>query len=85
MKILLTGGTGYIGSHTAIELLASGYEVVLVDNLRNSKASVVDRISEISGQSPTFYELDVADYSALDAVFKKENPMQSSISPGSRP
>jgi UDP-glucose 4-epimerase len=74
MKILLTGGTGYIGSHTAIELLASGYEVVLVDNLRNSKASVVDRISEISGQSPTFYELDVADYSALDAVFKKEKP-----------
>ncbi|MGV0036361.1 MAG: UDP-glucose 4-epimerase GalE [Candidatus Azotimanducaceae bacterium WSBS_2022_MAG_OTU7] len=74
MKILLTGGTGYIGSHTAIELLASGYEVVLVDNLRNSKASVVDRISEISGQSPSFYELDVADYSAVNTVFQQERP-----------
>ena len=74
MKILLTGGTGYIGSHTAIELQASGYEVVIVDNLRNSKASVLDRISEISGQSPAFYELDVADYSALDTVFKQEKP-----------
>jgi UDP-glucose 4-epimerase len=74
MKILLTGGAGYIGSHTAIELLTSGYEVVIVDNLRNSKASVVDRISEISGQDPAFYELDVADYVALDTVFKKEQP-----------
>ncbi len=74
MKILLTGGTGYIGSHTAIELLASGYEVVLVDNLRNSKASVVGRISEISGQSPSFYKLDVADYSAVNTVFQQEKP-----------
>ena len=53
MKILLTGGTGYIGSHTAIELLAAGFEVVIVDNLRNSKASVIDRISEISGRAPS--------------------------------
>ena len=74
MKILLTGGAGYIGSHTAIELLTSGYEVVIVDNLRNSKASVVDRISEISGQAPSFYELDVADYAVLDTVFKQEQP-----------
>ena len=74
MKILLTGGAGYIGSHTAIELLTSGYEVVIVDNLRNSKASVVDRISEISGQVPSFHELDVADYAALDTVFKQEQP-----------
>jgi UDP-glucose 4-epimerase len=74
MKILLTGGAGYIGSHTAIELLSSGYEVVIVDNLRNSKASVVDRISEISGLSPAFYELDVADYAAMDTVLKQEQP-----------
>jgi UDP-glucose 4-epimerase len=74
MKILLTGGTGYIGSHTAIELLAAGFEVVIVDNLRNSKASVIDRISEISGRTPSFYELDVADYAALDSVFKQEKP-----------
>ena len=74
MKVLLTGGAGYIGSHTAIELLTSGYEVVIVDNLRNSKASVVDRISEISGLSPAFYELDVADYAAMDTVLKQEQP-----------
>jgi len=74
MKILLTGGAGYIGSHTAVELLASGFEVVIVDNLRNSKASVIDRISEISGESPAFYEVDVADYAALGAVFKQEQP-----------
>ena len=74
MKILLTGGAGYIGSHTAIELLTSGYEVVIVDNLRNSKLSVIDRISEISGKAPSFYELDVADHAALDLVFKQEQP-----------
>ncbi|MBT6890527.1 MAG: UDP-glucose 4-epimerase GalE, partial [Gammaproteobacteria bacterium] len=74
MKILLTGGAGYIGSHTAIELLTSGYEVVIVDNLRNSKLSVVDRISEISGKALSFYELDVADYAALEPVFKQEQP-----------
>ncbi len=74
MKILLTGGTGYIGSHTAIELMLSGYEVVLVDNLRNSKASVIDRIQEVSGKRPSFYELDVADYTALNTVFKQERP-----------
>ena len=74
MKVLLTGGAGYIGSHTAIELLTAGYEVVIVDNLRNSKASVVDRISEISGQSPAFYERDVADYAAIDTVLKQEQP-----------
>ena len=74
MKILLTGGAGYIGSHTAIELMNSGYEVVIVDNLRNSKASAVDRVAEISGQSPTFYQKDVADYAAMDTVFKQEQP-----------
>ena len=74
MKILLTGGAGYIGSHTAIELMSSGYEVVIVDNLSNSKASAVDRVAELSGQSPTFYQKDVADYAAMDTVFKQEQP-----------
>ena len=74
MKILLTGGAGYIGSHTAIELISSGYEVVIVDNLRNSKASADDRVSEISGQPPSFYNLDVADYAAMDTVLKQEQP-----------
>ena len=59
MKILVTGGAGYIGSHTCIVLLEQGYEVVIVDNLCNSKAVVVDRIKELSGKDVTFYEEDV--------------------------
>lgn len=70
MKILLTGGTGYIGSHTAVELAAAGYdEVVLFDNLSNSKAAVVDKISEISGAKPLFIEGDITDKAALAKLF----------------
>ena len=72
MAILVTGGTGFIGSHTVVELLQSGYEVVIADNLYNSKAMVVDRIEKITGKRPTFYELDVCDKAALDALFDKE-------------
>ena len=72
MAILVTGGTGFIGSHTVVELLQSGYEVVIADNLYNSKAMVVDRIEAITGKRPTFYELDVCDKAALDALFDKE-------------
>ena len=61
MAILVTGGTGFIGSHTVVELLQAGYEVVIADNLYNSKAMVVDRIEAITGKRPTFYELDVCD------------------------
>ncbi|HAB94635.1 MAG TPA: UDP-glucose 4-epimerase, partial [Lachnospiraceae bacterium] len=67
MAILVTGGTGFIGSHTVVELLQSGYEVVIADNLYNSKAMVVDRIETITGKRPAFYELDVCDKPALDA------------------
>ena len=72
MAILVTGGTGFIGSHTVVELLQSGYEVVIADNLYNSKAMVVDRIETITGKRPKFYELDVCDKPALDALFDKE-------------
>ena len=55
MRILVTGGTGFIGSHTCIELINAGYDVVIADNLYNSKALVVDRIEELAGQRPVFY------------------------------
>ena len=69
MKILVTGGTGYIGSHTAIELLDNGYEVVIVDNLSNSKKEVVDRIKDITGKDVTFYEGNVCDKELLRKIF----------------
>lgn len=70
MKILLTGGAGYIGSHTAVELYNAGHEVVIVDNLVNSKEEVVKRIDEISGKQTPFIKADVRDRAAMDAVFK---------------
>ena len=67
--ILLTGGTGYIGSHTAVELIKVGLQTVLLDNLCNSSAAVVDRIAAITGIRPRFVEADVRDAVALDRVF----------------
>ena len=74
MKILLTGGAGYIGSHTAVELISLGYEVVIADNLRNSSEKVLDRIEKISGVRPAFYKIDCCDRDALDEMFAKEKP-----------
>lgn len=69
-KILLTGGAGYIGSHTTIELLNAGHEVVIVDNFSNSKPEVLSRIREISKKSFEFYELDVTNKAGLEIVFQ---------------
>ncbi|MBQ9018137.1 UDP-glucose 4-epimerase GalE [Candidatus Saccharibacteria bacterium] len=68
MKILLTGGTGYIGSHTAVELIKSGYEIEILDNLSNSKITVLDDIERITGVKPKFYQVDLMDAEATEAV-----------------
>lgn len=70
-RILVTGGTGYIGSHTVVELQDSGYEVVIVDNLSNSSADVVDNIEKVSGIRPAFEKVDCLDFEGLEAVFAK--------------
>ena len=78
MSILVTGGTGYIGSHTTVELIKAGYEVVIVDNLANSKICVLDRIENITGIRPKFYKCDLLDKEVLDDVFA-ENPEIDSV------
>ena len=79
MSILVTGGTGYIGSHTVCELIANGYEVVIVDNLCNSKLCVLDRIETITGVRPTFVKCDLCDKEALDKVFDSYPAIDSVI------
>jgi UDP-glucose 4-epimerase len=74
MKVLLTGGLGFIGSHTAVELLAIGHEVVLVDNLSNSKQSVLERLEKITGKTPIFEQVDVCSLDSLGAVFETHKP-----------
>lgn len=73
MKILVTGGTGFIGSHTCVELLENGYEVVVIDDLSNSKKEVLQYIHEITGKDVTFYEGNVGDYALLSNIFDKES------------
>ena len=70
MQILVTGGAGYIGSHTCIELLEAGYDVVVVDNLVNSSPESLKRVQEITGKKLTFHQVDLRDKSALDAIFQ---------------
>ena len=69
--ILVTGGTGFIGSHTTVELQQAGYDVVIIDNLSNSNASVIDGIEKITGIRPAFEQIDLNDFAATEAVFKK--------------
>ncbi len=78
MSILITGGTGYIGSHTVVEFIKEGETPIIVDNLCNSKEIVLDRIEEITGVRPKFYRADLCDKAALDAVFA-ENPDIDSV------
>ena len=78
MKILVTGGTGYIGSHTVVELLNADYEVVVIDNFSNSKPEVIDHVKEITGKDFTFYEGDVCDKAFLRKVFA-ENEIDAVI------
>lgn len=72
MSILVTGGAGFIGSHTCVELLEAGYEVVVVDNLYNASRKSMDRVEQITGKKLTFYEADILDREALNQIFEKE-------------
>lgn len=72
MSILVTGGAGYIGSHTCVELLDSGYEVVVADNLCNSNKKAIDRIEKITGKKVKFYECDIRDKDGLNKIFDNE-------------
>lgn len=74
MKILVTGGAGFIGSHTCVELINSGHECVVVDNLYNSKYVAIERVEEITGKKISFYEEDILNKEALSKIIKKEKP-----------
>lgn len=73
MNVLLTGGAGFIGSHTAVELVKSGFDIVIADNFSNSSPAVIRRLEQILGREITVYETDVCDKAALDKVFEAEN------------
>jgi UDP-glucose 4-epimerase len=73
MRILVTGGAGYIGSHTCVELLEAGYEVVVLDNLINSSAESIGRVQEITGNKMAFHKIDLLDRQAVNSVFIEES------------
>lgn len=79
MSILVTGGAGFIGSHTCVELLNAGYEVVVVDNLYNSSKEALRRVEEITGKTVKFYEADIRDKEAMNEIFDKEEDIESVI------
>ena len=78
MKVLVTGGTGYIGSHTCVELIQAGHDVVVFDNLSNSKEEVLDRIEKITGKRPKFYNIDMCEGESLTQIFE-ENKIDAVI------
>lgn len=78
MRILVTGGAGYIGSHTVVELMQEGHEVVIVDNFYNSKPEALDNIAKITGKRPAFYEVDCCDLEAMEKVFQ-DNQIDGAI------
>ena len=78
-KVLVTGGLGYIGSHTVVELMAQGFEVVIIDNLSNTREDVLDRIAQITGQKPVYYNGDVCDATDLEKIFAEHSDITSVI------
>lgn len=74
MKILVTGGSGYIGSHTVLELLEAGYETVVLDNLCNSSEEALKRVEKITGKKAAFYQADIRDQEAMNKIFAEEKP-----------
>lgn len=78
-QVLVTGGTGYIGSHTVVELQSKGFEVIIIDDLSNSSAEVVDQIEKISGIRPSFEQFNLLDSERLDAFFKKYSQIEAII------
>lgn len=78
-KILVTGGLGFIGSHTAVALMEAGYDVVIIDNLSNSALFILDRIEQITGTKPSFYQIDMNDKDQLNAVLAKESNISGVI------
>lgn len=78
-RVLVTGGAGYIGSHTVVELINDGFEVVIVDNLSNSNVDVLDGIEKITGVRPAFENIDCVDYVAMDRMFDKYSDIESII------
>lgn len=85
MSILITGGTGFIGSHTAVEFLERGEDLVIADNFVNSKPVVLDRIRQITGKTPVFVEVELTDADATERLFDEHPDIESAfILPGSR-
>lgn len=78
-KVIVTGGAGYIGSHTVVELVKAGYRPIIIDDLRNSQRSVLKGIESILGEMPVFHEVDVCEENALDRVFTLEGPIHAVI------
>jgi UDP-glucose 4-epimerase len=77
MRVLVTGGAGYIGSHTCLALLDAGHEVVVVDSLSNSKAEAVRRVGELAGRAVAFHRVDLLDQASLDHVFREGRKSQA--------
>ncbi len=78
-QVLVTGGTGYIGSHTAVELIESGYEVLIIDNLSNSRVDVLDGIEQITGVRPEFYKIDLRNTASVDTFFENHRNLKAII------
>ena len=73
MKVLVTGGMGYIGSHTCVQMINAGIEPIILDNLCNSKIAVLNRIEELTGKLPTFYRGDIRESEILDLIFEEQD------------